>query len=111
MLTYTSPLLHVCLVVRACFSQVLMSRRRLHEFFFGANQKVQDMIFPRVVVDKEELQAMPAVIEAELRAEAIKAIDDVFKQLVYCIRLVGDAAIIGSADAHRGRSTTLNDPR
>ena len=67
-----------------------MSRRQRHEFVFGANKKVQDMIFPRVVVDKEELQAMPAVIEAELRAEALKAIDDVLKRLLYCVRLVGD---------------------
>ena len=100
MLTYTSPLLHVCLVVRACFSQVLNSRRQRHEFVFGANKKVKDMIFPRVVVDKEELQAMPAVIEAELRAEAIKAIDDVFKQLVYTPRaaptLSGFSVILAS---------------
>ena len=90
MLTYTSPLLHVCLVVRACLSQVLISRRQRHELIFGANKKVQELIFPRVVVDKEEMQAMPAVIEAELRAEALKAIDDVFKKFGLCTGLVND---------------------
>ena len=47
---------------------------------------------------------MPAVIEAELRAEAIKVIDDVFKQLVYCVRVVGDDELAAKAafGAERG---------